>query len=159
MPFMDQIFVFGAKYLIFILAALALYWFLRMTRDEQRKMAIFGCVSLPLTYIIGFVASLLYYNPRPFVTGGFTPLIAHVENNGFPSDHALAAFALAAVFFAFNKKRASMLFVLAAIVAFSRVIVGVHHYLDIEASLIFAIIGWYLAFPIVRRIENALVKK
>jgi undecaprenyl-diphosphatase len=130
-----------------------------MPRPEQVKMARFAAFSLPLTYVLGLIASLLFYNPRPFVTSAITPLIAHTANNGFPSDHALASFAIAAVFFAFDRKKATILFVLAAIVAFARVIVGVHHYLDIEGSLVFAIIGWQLTRIFIDRFDMKFFKK
>lgn len=155
----DFIFIFAAKYLIFVLAAVSLYWFVRMSRDDQAKMLRFGTISLPLTYALGFIASLLYYNPRPFVSGGITPLIAHAANNGFPSDHALASFAIAAVFFAFSKRHARILFALATIIAFARVFVGVHHYLDIEASLIFALIGWLATNMLMKRYEKRFFKR
>jgi undecaprenyl-diphosphatase len=155
----DLIFIFAAKYLIFILAALALYWFVRMSREDQVKMLRFGTISLPLTYALGFIASLLYYDPRPFISGNITPLIAHAANNGFPSDHALASFAIAAVFFAFSRPQARMLFILATIVAFARVFVGVHHYLDIEASLILALVGWQATNLLMKRYERKFFKR
>ena len=154
MSFINLAFIFSAKYLIFVMGGLALYWFSRMERTQQEKMATFAFVSLPLTYVLGLIGSALYYDPRPFVTGGIIPLISHAANNGFPSDHALAAFALTAVFFAFDHKKAKILFVLAAIVAFARVLVGVHHYLDVEAGLVFALLGWYLTKKIFRYYKN-----
>ncbi len=156
---MNTFFIFGAKYLIFLLGLLALYWFLRSTKDDQRKLFRFGVVSLPITYIFGTIGGMLYNNPRPFVTEGITPLIAHTANNGFPSDHALAAFAIAAVFFAVDRKKATVLFALAVIVAFSRVFVGVHHYLDVEASLVFVILGWQFTSFFLSRFGDLIFKK
>lgn len=159
MTFIELIFIFGAKYLIFVLGALALYWFVRMERGTQVKILHFGTIALPLTYAFGFIAGLLFENPRPFVSEAIVPLIPHAANNGFPSDHALAAFAVAAVFIAFDKQKAKVLGVLALLVALSRVAVGVHHFLDIFASLMLAVIGWYCAQYIMKHFERKFYKK
>ncbi len=81
----------------------------------------------------------LYYDPRPFVVGHFTPLIPHVPDNGFPSDHALLISAIAMIGMVWNRKLGSALWVLAVLVAAARVYVGVHHTIDVAGSCIISI--------------------
>ena len=54
--------------------------------------------------VIALILGHLYYNPRPFVVGNFTPLISHSVDNGFPSDHVLLASAIASILYFFSKK-------------------------------------------------------
>ena len=97
MDFSTSLVFFGAKYLIFIIALIAVVYFFSQPRAKQKEMAIFSVVTLPLIYLASLIAGWLYYNPRPFVVGHFTPLVPHKDSNGFPSDHTLASAAMAVV--------------------------------------------------------------
>jgi undecaprenyl-diphosphatase len=138
---MDTFFIFSAEYL-YILPVLVLGgYFLTRRWPRQKNMALFGTLSALLTYALGFIANHLYYDPRPFVLGQFTPLVAHAADNGFPSDHTLLVAALAMIGFYWNRTLGTALWILAIIVAGARVYVGVHHPIDVVASMIFGIIG------------------
>lgn len=145
---MNAIIIFGAKYLVYILIALAVLCFFIIGKNRRREMLIFAAITLPLAYVLAKLSSLLYYDPRPFVVGppagGFVPLIPHVADNGFPSDHMLLASAVAAVIFRFEKKWGILLFVLACAVGISRVLAGVHHFVDILGGVIAAIFAAYV---------------
>lgn len=147
---MDAIFIFGAKYL-YILAILVIAAAFFMAPKEKRKGIIaFAIVSLPLTYILGLIAGHLWYDPRPFVVGGFTPLIPHAADNGFPSDHTIFLSALAMLAWQFDRKASWEIWAVAILVGVSRVYVGVHHPIDIVASIVFAIIGGIAARYIIK---------
>ncbi len=135
--------IFGAQYLVFVIALVATVYFLLQPRTQQKELVIFALITLPLTYLLARIAGWLYYNPRPFVVGHFVPIIPHKDVNGFPSDHTLASAAMAVVIFKFNKKLGVVLGVLALVVGISRVAAGVHHVIDIVASVcIAAVVGW-----------------
>ncbi len=145
---MDAFFVFSAQYL-FILPILILgaYFFTR-TWSAQKSMALFAIPAGLLTYVLGLIGNYFYYDPRPFVVGHFTPLIAHAADNGFPSDHTLLVSSLAAVGIYWNKWLGLVLWVIATLVAISRVYVGLHHPIDVIASIVFALValsGWHAA--------------
>src|SRR3954447_26973737 len=73
--------------------------------------------------------------PRPFVTHPQIHLfLAHAPDPGFPSDHATAAFAIAAVLVARLGLRSTPALAAAAALAVSRVLVGVHYPLDVLAG-------------------------
>ncbi len=144
---MNAFFVFSAKYL-FVLSILILgaYFFFRKW-PAQKRMALFAVPAGLLTYLLGLIGNRLYYNPRPFVVGHFIPLIAHVADNGFPSDHTLLVSSLAAVGTYWNKWLGITLWVIAILVAISRVYVGLHHPIDVVASMciaIAAVSAWYV---------------
>jgi undecaprenyl-diphosphatase len=70
----------------------------------------------------------------------FTPLVKHVSDNGFPSDHATFTALIASVVYVFNRKLGLFLFVISILVSISRVYLGLHHLLDIFVGIILAIV-------------------
>ena len=136
---MSNIIIFGAKYLYLAAIIVAVLYFLKQPREIKKKIIILGLVSLPVIYIVAKLAGLLHYNSRPFVVGNFTPLIPHADDNGFPSDHTLILAAIASLLYPFNKKISLLLWFITLAVGLSRVFAGVHHLVDIFASIIIAI--------------------
>jgi len=140
---MGSVIVFGAKYLILILLLIAIAAVFKQSKENRMKILIFAVITLPVAYIVAKIASLLYYDPRPFVVGppagGFTPLVAHIADNGFPSDHTLLSSTAAAVIYYFDKKTGTVLFALALLVGIARVLAGVHHVIDVAGSFMIAI--------------------
>ena len=137
--------IFGAKYLIYILIILMGLYFLKKDQRAKKEIAIFVGAVMPISYLIAKISSFFYYNPRPFVVGNFTPLFSHLADNGFPSDHTLLASALAATVFCFDKKMGIFFFMLAVIIGTSRVLAGVHHWMDIFGSILIALLVAYIA--------------
>ncbi|HBI33806.1 MAG TPA: hypothetical protein DEA43_04155 [Candidatus Moranbacteria bacterium] len=155
---MDDIIIFGARRLTAVMILIALVFFLRLSREKKKEMLVFAIITLPVIYLMAKLASLFYYNPRPFVVENFVPLIAHTDNNGFPSDHTLLSAAVASIVYFFNKKVGVFLFILAVLVGASRVLAGVHHFVDIAGSIIIAFVVSSLmykyALPVILRSKN-----
>lgn len=148
---MDFLAIFGAKYLIILSPLLLLGFLYRTDPETKKKLIAFGLLSLPLTYLAGVVARLLYYNPRPFVIGGFEPLISHATDNGFPSDHTLLLAALAVLVTFFDRRLAIALWLITIVTGASRIYAGVHHLIDIVGSILIALIaGWIVHFVLKR---------
>ena len=140
---MDSIIIFGAKYLYLAVVILALFYLLILPKKESSRVIVAALIALPLSYLVAKGLSALYYDPRPFVVGQFVPLVPHAPDNGFPSDHTLFVSAIAAVIFAFERRLGLALFVVAALVGWSRVGAGVHHLTDIVGSMIIAsVVTW-----------------
>ncbi len=136
----NLIFIFAAKYLYIVVIIVPFFWFLRQSKAKQKEALMLICIALPLIYIAAEIAGLLYHNPRPFVLGNFQPLIPHKVDNGFPSHHTLLVSALSAAIFPFSRCLSFILWVLVLFVGISRVYVGVHHAIDIIASIAISII-------------------
>ena len=134
----DLLAIFCAKYLIAFSLILAAIAFLRLARDKQRSMIIFAAIALPIIYLTAVIAGHFYNNPRPFVVLNFVPLIPHGIDNGFPSDHALLASAVASIWTIYNRRIGLVLWGIALIVGIARVYAGVHHPIDIIGSVIIA---------------------
>ena len=80
---------------------------------------------------------------KPLRVKTSSPSPPALTGKSFPSSHAANCFALATVIFLFHRRRGWIAFFPAALVAFSRMYVGVHWPLDVLAgSLIGILCGW-----------------
>ncbi len=150
---MNAVIIISAKYLFLVslgaFAAYLVYLWLK-SKPEFLSVVRLSLLSLPLSYLAGKIASHLFYNPRPFVSEHLVPLIPHVPDNGFPSDHALLTMTVAAIVFAADKKLGMALFAIATLVGTARILAHLHHPLDIIGSSAIAIASTgvsYLILP------------
>jgi len=153
----NTLFIFSAKYLYLVVGIIAIIYFWKQPRATQKQIFIFTAVALPLIYIVAKIASLFYYSTRPFVLGGFQPLIPHEADNGFPSDHTLVSAAISSVLYPFSKKVSIAGWILTLLVGLSRICVGVHQPIDIFGSIIIAIIISVVAYQLVQRLKYYLI--
>ena len=138
----DTLTIIGAKYLIVVPLLLVCWEFWRATVEERHIMLRRGILAGILAIVFAKIGGALYSEPRPFVSGHFTPLIPHEPDNGFPSDHTLLAFTCAFLLFAQLAIPEMLLAILfSAVIAFSRIRSGLHSPLDIGASIVFAAIA------------------
>ncbi len=151
---MDSFFIFGAKYLFILSLILPLFQFYQSEKVERKRLIIYGILSALLAFILSLIAREIYFNPRPFVVGNFTPLVPHEPDNGFPSDHTLLVAAIASIMTPVHRRLALYLWLLAIVVALSRIYVGVHHPLDVIGSIIIAILSSLAAYAIIHNIWN-----
>ena len=88
---------------------------------------------------------MFFFRHRPFVAHEVNLLVDHLKTASFPSRHTDIAFAFAqSVFFA-DKKLGIVAFVIAVLVGFSRIFVGVHYPVDVFAGAILGITGAFVA--------------
>jgi undecaprenyl-diphosphatase len=147
----DPLFIFGAEKLFILSPLVAAYFFYKLPRETQKEVVIFAFFSLPLTFILGMFVREIYFNPRPFVVGGFGPLISHAPDNGFPSDHVLLVSAIASIVTFYSKKYAIALWIIALLVGISRMYVGVHHSLDVLGSIFIALLCANIVYAVMRK--------
>ena len=110
-----------------------------------------------LSLIFGaIVTNLLLKNivarPRPFAEiEALIPMITKPKDFSFPSGHTTASFAVALVMLRMLPKKFGIpAVVLAALVAFSRLYLGVHYPTDVLAGFVIALVGSTLSVWIVR---------
>ena len=148
---MTSLIIFAAQYLIY---AIAIAGFVYVLQSPKRKtMALLAVCALPAAYLAAKVAGWFWYDPRPFVSDGVTPLIAHAANNGFPSDHMLFGAAIASTVFVYNRPLGIVLWIAALAVGVARVLAGVHHAADIVGSAIIAPLAVALVYYILRKLR------
>jgi undecaprenyl-diphosphatase len=95
---------------------------------------------------------VFYFDPRPFVTGHFAPLIPHNLDNGFPSDHTLLSSAIAMTVTLRNRSVGVVLWLLALLVGLARIASGLHSPTDVIASLVLAICAGFAADRVTRQV-------
>lgn len=157
---MDTIIILFAKYLIYLIGILViLNLFFRLPRGEQKSAILLYVVGILAALILVKIADGLYYNPRPFVDGNFTPLIPHSSTNGFPSNHTVVAVLITSLLWRYSKRFAGMLLVAACLVGVARVLAKVHHVEDIIGGIVIAILAALVANLIVNRVIDRKVSK
>ena len=134
----DSIAIFVAKYFFVIPIALGGMYFLTHHWEIRKKMIILSAISLPLTLIGILILNYLYYDPRPFIITHFDPIVSHIPDNGFPSNHAALTFLIALIIYTFNRKIGLFLFLISILVSITRVYLGLHHFVDIIAGILLA---------------------
>jgi undecaprenyl-diphosphatase len=148
---MNTAIIFCAKYLIYVLGIGFLY--VGYTTKDKERFVRLTIVTTIVALLIFSVGRVVYDNPRPFVTTGSAPLVAHAPDNGFPSGHSLAAGIMAAVVTIVQPPVGAAFWIGAVLVGAGRVLAGVHHMLDVVASFVIVILSARLA----KRVPRLLV--
>jgi undecaprenyl-diphosphatase len=141
---LDAFMVFSAKYLIFILFAIALICIGFNAYKKEWKSVVYFSTTLVVTYISLRLAALLNFDHRPFMDhANLTILVAHAAGQSFPSDHTTAstAAAIGILMFTRFKKTGVVLLILAMLIGFARVFAGIHYPADILGGVATGLIG------------------
>ena len=130
--------IFIANDLLYCMILLFAWFWLRGNYDTKKqilKAFIFTSIAIFISQCISHV----YYHPRPFVMEVGRTLIYHAPNGSFPSDHMLIFSSIAfSYLFSAQRKLGISLLVMAWLVAWSRVYLGVHFPLDMLGAFLLA---------------------
>lgn len=106
-----------------------------LANSSKRKATVLLAFTLCISTLLALVLQLAFAVPRPDGIVGMRLLVWKEATYSYPSGHAMRGFAAASVSLLVLKKRFSLPAVLvAAIVAYSRVYVGVHYPYDVIAG-------------------------
>ena len=154
-PAYYQFFLFFSRYgiLIFLLSFIFLIWAKRINAliCSGFAVAIAGTVDL-IIYIV-------WKRPRPYIAHAdivsSIPANAQVDISSFPSSHTYIAFAIATSIFLYgHKKLGTFLFIMAILVAVSRIGVGLHYPSDIIGGAMLGIFSGIVAYYFTHKIEK-----
>ncbi len=148
---MNAIFIFGAQYLFLFIPVFAFIYLLKQKPGKRKQVLLLALIALPLVYLMGKIAGYFYYDPRPFITNRFIPIIPSATDNGFPSDHTLFSAAIAAIVFCHDRRWGAFLWIITFFVAAFRVYVGVHSVQDVLGSMVIAAFFTWLTFKFIKR--------
>ena len=127
-----------------ILAMIALYFIIKGSRSEKvAGIAVWASCVLEVLVVNGILKNLIA-RPRPFVTyDEVVPLANILSEHSFPSGHTALVFSMAFVIYKlFPAIYGKTAIVIACLVGFSRVYLGVHYPSDVIAGII---VGWFVS--------------
>lgn len=145
-------------YFIIISSCLILLalWFgtrARNKREENQKGVICASGSLGIADGIVKICNLFYFRPRPFTELPTNLLFYKPTDSSFPSNSAAVVFALAIGVFFFDKKVGGFLLLLAFLLGFSRIYVGIHYPSDILGGAAVGAVTAFLFFKFIKFLE------
>lgn len=159
-PVCDVIMTFVTKLgnggAIWILAAIILF-----AIPKTRKSGAILVIALIIDVILcNGILKNLFCRIRPCnINTSVQLLITRPSDFSFPSGHTSASFAaVASLFFAKERKLFKPAFVLATLIAFSRMYLYVHYPTDILAGIVVGVLAGYMGYFIVCRLEKCKIK-
>lgn len=144
---MDSFITWTAQYLLWLMVAgFAAVWLFIEARPAKLRLGAEAAVGLVLALLFLYVAKSVHHDPRPFVQNPhIRPLFAHGRDDGFPSDHSLAAGLIATLVWLRHRLLGLAFIAGAAAIAWARVAAHVHHLQDVAAGLLLGALAAVLA--------------
>lgn len=123
---------------------------------KYRKVGVLMLIALIFTHLIGTVIiKNIVRRPRPFtLMNNFQLLIKKPGEFSFPSGHSSTAFASATILGYYIKKMRIPIFILAFLIAFSRLYLFVHYPSDVLVGAILGIICSFIVIKIYNKKFN-----
>ena len=146
---LDTLMIYSTKYLIFVTGILMFV----LAKDggvKERKAFIISLLAIPVSILLIKIIHLIYFEPRPFITHQFLPLVAETNDASFPSRHAtiMAIFAFASIYY--KHQWNFLIVILMALVGISRIYVGVHYPIDIIGGILTGLFSLIITKQIVK---------
>lgn len=148
-PILDNVMVaityLGEFGLLWIVIALLLCIFKKYRRYGVTML----CALIITAMVANLVMKPLIERPRPFLDlPDLKLLIPPPKGFSFPSGHSSSSFVCAGILFGMNKKWGGLALFTAALIAFSRVYLGVHYPSDVLVGMILGLIIAVLSLKI-----------
>lgn len=124
-------------------------------RKSSRKYGILMLFSLIIGAIIGnLILKNIFDRNRPFIELALNPFISPPYGYSFPSGHSLSSFIGSTFIFKVNRKFGVLTYILAILIAISRVILMVHYPSDVIIGGIIGIIISNLVFSLYKNFNK-----
>ena len=153
---------FGNLFFWIIISFLTIYLYPFLPRKMKKIDWVFKLLllSVLLSYSVTFTLKNIFKVPRPCVGESFCP-----NSYSFPSGRSTTIFsAITAIFLKFRRKKFLLLYLLAILVAYSRIALGVHTFYDIIGGALVGILCSFFTFKFIQKrikinIDNFLRRK
>ena len=155
-PVMRVLSLLGDKGAFWIVLSLILLAFRR-----TRRLGVCCVVSMALTFlVVNCAIKPLIARTRPYDLFSEIQILTHTERDfSFPSGHSANSFAVAWILYRMAPRKYGVpAVVFAALIAFSRLYVGVHYPTDVLAGIAIAIVMAELTVRQLPRVEEKVVR-
>lgn len=132
----------GDAGILFIVIGLYLLF---IKKDKKQAFHLFGAMLLMMV-IVNIGIKPLVGRIRPFDVYPMDLLIKAPHDYSFPSGHTAVSFASCYVLGKYNKKYAVCFYILATLIAFSRLVLFVHYPTDVLAGMIIGVGCGYISY-------------
>ncbi|MGL5439822.1 MAG: phosphatase PAP2 family protein [Filifactoraceae bacterium] len=149
--FFNMITRLGDKGIVWIILAVIL-----LLKKNTRKYGYMIIITLIVNLIIGEgIIKHLVNRPRPYDVYNFDMVIKKLPaTSSFPSGHTASSFAVLGVYLFYVKKYRIPIFVLASLIAISRLYLQVHYPSDILAGIILGLSVSYFTVKTLKEVFN-----
>ena len=130
---LDQLGIFVASSVGFVLLAILAYYFL-FKKSYRMTMVAMTSALIARYGVVAFIR-FLYQRPRPISVDGVHQLVTN-EKWSFPSGHTSFFFALSTAVYFYNKKLGLLFYMVSFLMGISRIFVGVHWPTDIMGGIL-----------------------
>lgn len=144
---LDVIMIFGAKYLVFVTLALVILLTIRGSAKEKKPLVLIF-IGILVAEILIKLTRVFFFEPRPYITFNLTPLITHIPDASFPSEHTTLMAILFWAYAFYYSKLTWIFLTLMLWVGFARIFVGVHYPLDILGGMFYGFLAITVAWQI-----------
>lgn len=111
-----------------------------LVKKRTRKLGVTLFISIITSFTFSsLILKQIFKRNRPFIILQLTPIL-NISGFSFPSTHSLISFCCATIIFSFNKKLGYYIYILAFLIAISRLFLCVHYFTDIFIGSIIGII-------------------
>ena len=153
--------IFCANYLMYLpIVVITIYCFFK---SSYRLLVIKMILSLGLALLITFIIRHLFYSPRPFAVNIGTNYLLHDQTSSLPSQHAVFVWTICLTvclnYARCFKKLVFLLVLVAVLVSWSRIYLGIHWPLDIAVGFLVSMVSvyiikkfWFLIHPVIKRL-------
>ena len=149
---------FFAEYALYVLPLFLLFlWFLGTQTQKEivLKSVMIACLSLCIGQLIG----TFFPHPRPFMMKVGRTLLDHAANASFPSHHMIFFSAVCISHFLAKAYKLSIIFLmLALLVAWSRIYLGVHFPFDMIGAFLIVLCVALVCEPLWKHMKNIIRK-
>jgi membrane-associated phospholipid phosphatase len=137
--------VFFAAWLVFVLAALWVLVALTQLRKFTPALLVRLVVLVVVAVVLSKVLSHFIFDTRPYILSGIPPLTPVARDNGFPSDHTLAATVITISFWWLNRRWLPVFGLATLLIMLGRLGIGAHHSLDVAGSVVIVLVAFLIA--------------
>ncbi|MGN6608729.1 MAG: phosphatase PAP2 family protein [Jatrophihabitans sp.] len=158
---MHTVIAWTAQDLLWVMVvAFAVVWVVLESRRGKVEVGAQAVVGLALALVLMYAAKSVHHDPRPFVADpGVRPLFGHSRDDGFPSDHSVAASLIAALIVVRHRIPGLVMAAAAVAIAWARVAAHVHHLQDVVAGLLLGSVAAAIAIAVTRPVLAGLAQR